>query len=175
MTNEDETLALKRIQQAIHDWYDSLGDDYVLPIEGAKFVEYANEHMNGDLAVWLRMRAPAFVAERFAELARSKRALGLARHRATGFGDAAESGDPDRLVGFLEVPYVVNQAGTQRAFAHMTWDDVDFVAATYEERSASNAFEAAYLRAVQKRLPKSKTVGDAFTEQQLANLRSQTL
>lgn len=86
---------------------------------------------------------------------------------------AAENGDNAPLrQGFLQAVYVVDRDNNRKAFKDMVADDVLFVAANYEDRARSAQFEAAFMKAVAKRIGKGR-VADKFNNVQLAELRQQ--
>lgn len=100
-----------------------------------------------------------------------------ARHngKASVFADAvraAEAGDDKPLrLGFLQAVYVINGDNDRKALKDMTAEDVLFVAASYDNRAQSALLEAAFLRAVAKKIGKGR-VADSFTNIQLAELRA---
>lgn len=100
-----------------------------------------------------------------------------ARHNgpASVFADAArtaEEGDDKPLrLGFLQAVYVINSDNDRKALKDMTAEDVLFVAASYDNRAKSALLEAAFLRAVAKKIGKGR-VADSFNNVQLAELRA---
>ena len=97
-----------------------------------------------------------------AERARAKRGA-----RAREFGDAAgdfgSAGDDDkeaageRLLGMFAVPYVIDADGTQKRAADMTGTDHLFVAVDKEKSAKTARMEAAFHRAVAKKVGKKRT------------------
>lgn len=161
---------------AIREWIDNQDGPFAVPLEAQRFAEHLRHTAPDVLEAWLTEHAAAFVAEAMGSIIRSRRAVAQRRHAATTFGEHAErfeAGD-DEALNELDQWFAVE--GTHKRFGQMVWTDIDCAASQYDALSASNAFEAAYLRAVQKRLPKngSKTVGDVFTAQQLRSLRTAT-
>lgn len=100
-----------------------------------------------------------------------------ARHNgpASVFADAvksAEEGDYKPLkVGFLQAVYVINPDNDRKALKDMTAQDVLFVASSYDNRAKSALLEAAFFRAVAKKVGKGR-VADSFNNVQLAELRA---
>lgn len=157
-------------------WLDAIGGDFVVAVEAEKFVAAQRETHPVEFNGWLQGNAARLVTETMTRLVQSNRMKALRRASASVFADAAkryEDGDEDAFVSIFSTDYAIDEDNTRRKFGQMVWADVEFAAKDYEDRAASNAFEAAWLRAVQKRLPKngSKTVADVFTEDQLRALR----
>lgn len=73
--------------------------------------------------------------------------------------------------GFLQAVYVVDSENTRKALRDMTADDVMFVASRYDDRAKSAQLDAAFLRAVAKRIGKQRLVGDVYNNTQLDDLR----
>lgn len=99
-----------------------------------------------------------------------------ARHNgpASVFADAvkaAEEGDYKPLrVGFLQAIYVINIDNDRKALKDMTAEDVLFVAKSYDHRAKSALLEAAFFRAVARKIGTGR-VADSFNNVQLAELR----
>jgi hypothetical protein len=155
--------------ERIRGWLESIDGDVIIPVEAAKLVAQAREQYPGELAAWLDENAAAFVGERMARATRSERSIAQRRHSPRAFAEAA--GDTEAVVAFLDVRYVVDDMFTRRRLRDMTHADLIFVIADYDAQSAKNANEAAFLRAVAKRVPKQKKVGDVLTDEQLRALR----
>lgn len=101
-----------------------------------------------------------------------------ARARTAGprsvFANAAESyveGDSTALAEWLNVPFVV-EGGNRKRLRDMTSDDLCYVADDYRARAKSLAFEAAFLRAIAKKVGNGATVGDRLTDEQLHGIRA---
>jgi hypothetical protein len=123
------------------------------------------------LSGWLYAQAEQLIWAAINERDRAARAA--ARVSAPqAFAEAAEehiAGLPRRLRQFLQARYVV-QDGSRRELGTLTQADLRFVAKTYADRARSNAFEAAFFRALARRV-NSGTVADHFTEEQIMLVR----
>lgn len=123
------------------------------------------------LTGWLDEQAEHFVWQAINDRDRSTRATvirGAGRRRFSDAVGSATEGDSGPLRGFLTLPYVVAD-GSKRPLAQLNRDDLTFVADDYAARAAKNAFHAAFIRAVAKKV-KSGTVADHFTEEQIASM-----
>jgi hypothetical protein len=72
-----------------------------------------------------------------------------------------------------DVDVIDTSDNTRSILANLTYDELTVPIASYDKQATTLAMEAAYLRAVQKKLPtdNSKTVGDVFTNDDLRALR----
>lgn len=165
---------MSEVDDRIRGWLDAIEEPYTVPIEAGKFVAAEQEQHLDEFNAWLVEHAAVFVAWRMGSLNRSDRAIALGRQKSRVFGkavEAAERGDLAPLRSIYEAPYTVD--GMNYKLGQMVHSTVEPAAVECEERSVSNAFEGAFLRALGKKLPKddSKTVADVFTEDQLTSLR----
>jgi hypothetical protein len=86
---------------------------------------------------------------------------------------AAEEGNPQPLKqGFLQAVYVIDGDRNRKQLKDMKADDLNFAAATYEDRARTQMFEAAFLRSLAKRVGFNQ-VGDVFDNITLSELHSQ--
>jgi hypothetical protein len=86
---------------------------------------------------------------------------------------AAEAGNPQPLKqGFLQAVYVIDNDNNRKALKDMKAEDLDFVAASYEDRAKTQMFEAAFFRALAKKVGYGK-VEDNFDNMTLSELHSQ--
>lgn len=79
-------------------------------------------------------------------------------------------GDP---AGWLSdaVTYPIDKTGAQMPLRLMTGEQVLYAADTRTSQGKALLTEAAFLRALAKRVPAGQTVGDVFDEQQITELR----
>jgi hypothetical protein len=86
---------------------------------------------------------------------------------------AAEAGDPRPLrQGFLQAVYTVDADHNRKALKDMKAEDLNFVAAFYEDRARSHMFEAAFFRALAKKVEDGR-VADKFDNMTLSELHNQ--
>lgn len=123
---------------------------------------------------WLHAQAEQLIWAAINERDRAARAVARASaSRAAEFAAASEdhdAGDSTALGRFLQARYVVGD-GTRRALGTLTQEDLLFVAGSYTDRARSNAFEAAFFRALARKV-RSGTVADHFTEEQITVIRN---
>jgi hypothetical protein len=121
---------------------------------------------------WLFEHAERLIWAAINERDRSKRASARVTASRSVFAaalEANEAGDAEPLGRFLGCPYVVED-GTRRVLAELSRADLNFVAQTYDDRARQNSFEAAFFRALAKKV-RNGTVADHFTEEKIAELR----
>lgn len=119
------------------------------------------------LTGWLNANAVAFVRDAIAHSERSTRAHNRAVARRGVFSEGAAAGD---VTAFLSTRYVVDGKGHRMALASMKSEHLRYVAAEYDADAKAARFEAAFMRALAKRVG-TGTVSDHFTEQQITDLR----
>ena len=157
------------VESDIHEWLDGLdGSEFVVPVEASKFVAQADDK---ELRAWLWERREQIVIERMGDILRSRRSVATARRGSRSFAAAAENGDVTEFVSLLDTAFVVDDGETRRPLRVMNRDDLEFVACSYSSRARANAFEASFMRAVKRRVPAGKVVGDVFTDEQLVIAR----
>lgn len=151
--------------------------DYTAPLVAAELVDRLRAEDPELLTGWLNLRAPAILADAIARRSNSRRQAARITAPRRAFAEAArafaDTGDPVGLRPFA-AEYVVDEDNTRRTVARMTAADCLFVAGRYDETAQQAKLEAAFHRAVAKKVGQ-RTVSDAFTEEQyLAMYRSIT-
>lgn len=146
---------------------------YVSRVVAREIVEKLEANDPDLLSGWLHAQAEQLLWGAINDRDRSRRASARATGSRSAFARAAgnhEGGDATALGHWLSSPYVVED-GTRRALATLTKDDLLFVARSYDDRASANAFEAAFMRALAKKVS-GGTVGDHFDEPTIAKLRA---
>lgn len=142
--------------------------DYTAPIVAAELVDRLRAEDPDLLSGWLHLKAHVFLGDVVARKSNSKRQAARRSAPRRAFAEAArsfgETADETVLSPFV-AEYVVDDQNTRRTVARMTSADCLFVAARYEDTAKQAKLEAAFHRAVAKKVGK-RTVGDAFTEEQ---------
>ncbi|MDX3714426.1 hypothetical protein PV733_36975 [Streptomyces europaeiscabiei] len=142
--------------------------DYTAPLVAADLVERLRAEDPDLLTGWLEVKASVFLADAVARKSNSRRQLARVGAPRRAFAEAARSfgtdGDATVMRPFA-AEYVVDEDNTRRTVARMTAADCLFVAARYEDTARQAKLEAAFHRAIAKKVGKG-TVGDAFTEEQ---------
>lgn len=142
--------------------------DYVASVVAAELVERLRAEDPDLLAGWLHLKAAVILADVVARRSNSKRQSARVGAPRRAFAEAASNftteGDLKALSPFT-VEYVVDDTNTRRAVASMTADDCRFVASKYEESARISKLEAAFHRAVGKKIG-GRMVAEVFTEDQ---------
>jgi hypothetical protein len=145
-----------------------------LPLVAARVAEKLRAVDPGLLSGWLDAGVVSFLRDAMAHIDRSGRAharLGAARGVFGEMSDAVEGGDPGALVGWLDTVHRATPDGSRFRLRDMGRDQLLFVADCYADLARSSAFEAAFMRALAKRVGR-RTVGEVYTEVQIAAMRS---
>lgn len=140
--------------------------DYVAPVVAADLVDRLRVEDPDLLAGWLDLRASIFLADVIARRSNGLRQAARVNAPRKAFASAARSfagnGGTAPLRPFA-FEYVIDEANTRRPVAFMTAADCRFVADRYDDSARTAKLEAAFQRAVAKRIG-VRTVGDVFTE-----------
>jgi hypothetical protein len=129
------------------------------------------------LAGWLHEQAEQLVWGAINYRDRSRRAHARTTGPRSAFAEAAvrhDEGDPRAMTGWLGCRYVVAPEGTRKVLADLNRDELIYVARGYEKDSRSLAMEAAFFRALARKV-KDGPVSEYFTEDQLLRLRESLL
>lgn len=145
----------------LDEWVDAFEDDIIVSSEAEKFIAYMDESHPGVVTDWLRTRAPhiihdaisARLTKRRSTLQRRNRKSAIFAREATRLDEGEITAEEfvQKVGSPLDAFYAVAEDHRKR-LRDMTAEDIDFAASDYERRAESNAFEAAYLRALGKRL-----------------------
>jgi hypothetical protein len=142
------------------------GEDFIPAVVAHQLVEKLSVSDPGLLNGWLYAQAETLLAEAISSRMRSQRSSTRVRSRSTAFAQAALAGD---VSGFLVLRYVAAD-GSRRKLADFTHEDLLHAADDYGRRADSNAMEAAFFRAIARRV-QSGVVKDHLDEAQLLQLR----
>jgi hypothetical protein len=143
-------------------------DGDAAPIVAARIVGRLRTTDPQLLAGWLDDQASSILSDLIGQFHRSQRAHARAVESRGVFGVAAAAGD---VAGFLELRYVVDAAHTRLSLAKMRAEHLVFVASGYEKTVVSARFEAAFFRALARKVG-SGSVEDHFTNEQIVSLRA---
>ena len=166
MTGRDYTADMRVVIDA-----ETSHGQYVSRVVAREIVEKLTVNDPDLLTGWLHGHAEELIWGQINTIDRSVRASARYKSRSAFASAAAEhaEGDSTALGHFLTARYVIED-GTRCALADLTAADLNFVAESYESRAKQNAFEAAFMRALAKKVRKG-TVADHFTEAKIAELR----
>lgn len=120
------------------------------------------------LTGWLDHHAESLIWQAINDRDRSTRAKARATAGARRFAAASESEDEAQVARFLNVPYVIED-GSRVRLAELHATDLLFVAQGYEQRASDNAMNAAFLRALAKKVGKDR-VADHYDDAALAEM-----
>jgi hypothetical protein len=148
--------------------------DYIAGVVAAELVAWLDANDPDLLVGWLREMAPSLLTDVIGLRARGLRARAQRHASASAFAEAAarfESTNDAECLSVFRVTCVVSEDNLRRAVGDMTRDDHLFVASTYDRTAATAQMEAAFHRAVAKRLTKGQRTSDAMDEDTYLRLR----
>ena len=148
--------------------------DYVLPVLAGDLVTELRQSDSALLRGWLDANAAQFLTQWLGDQARSQRGRQASDAPRSAFKDAADrfSGGDESALKQFDLHFVVSDNMLRRRLGDMTKADHLFVAGEHVKRSNAALFEAAFHRAVAKRIPAGKTTSEVLTEDEYLRLRS---
>jgi hypothetical protein len=125
------------------------------------------------LAGWLDPQAESIMRDAIARIDASSR--GRARSVAGRAAFAAAfndhlTGNTEAFDRWLDARFTIGEEHTRKPLRTMSKTECVVAADSYDERARRNQLQAAFLRAVAKKVRSNQTVGDVFSEAQLAGL-----
>lgn len=125
------------------------------------------------LTGWLDLHAAAILTRSITSRLKGDRSLATRSRPMRDFADASErfgDGDAEALRPF-EALCVVNEDNLRRQIGDMTKTDHLFVAQQHVKRSNAALFEAAFHKAIAKRIPAGQVTSDVLSEEEFLQLR----
>jgi hypothetical protein len=122
------------------------------------------------LSGWLDAQAVILLTDVIRRINHGKRRVAKSQQSRSVFANAAtahESGDSTSLTTLLDTPWTL-PGGTIRPLRAMTKDDLIAVSSDYDTRARENMMNAAFMRALAKKVQPGQTVQDVFSEEQVA-------
>lgn len=138
------------------------------PIVAQRIVQHLIDHDPDLLTGWLQSNAVGFVRDTISAIDRSTRSHNRSMAGRAEFRDQVVDGES--AVRWLNTNYVVDEDGGRLPLRHMRGRHLTYVAAGYEQDEATAKLEAAFFRAVAKKVG-FDTVEDHFTEHAILALR----
>lgn len=142
--------------------------DYVAAKVASELVDRLRAEDPDLLSGYLHLKAAVILADVVARRSNSKRQSARVMAPRKAFAEAARSFGTDKEAAVLSpfaFEYVIDGENTRRTVANMTATDCRFVAEQYERTAREAKLEAAFHRAVGKKIG-AQRVGDVFTEEQ---------
>ena len=147
------------------------GAPYISRVIAAQIVDKLTVNDPDLLDGWLHGQAETLIWQAINDRDRSTRSHARTAASRSVFARAAEAhaaGDSVPLCGFLDVPYVVED-GSRRRLADLNAHDLTFVADGYAAAARSSTLNAAFLRALARKVGDGR-VADHFDDEHLAAL-----
>lgn len=147
--------------------------DFIMALFAAEIVAGLRIEAPDVLSKWLDANAEQFVTNFLGTQDRIRRGRQAHAAPAKAFNEAADryaQGDQDALSPYDDY-FVINEDNLRRRVGDMFSGDHMYVASKHIERSNSALFEAAFHKAVAKRIPPGKTTADVMTDDEYLRLR----
>lgn len=138
------------------------------PIVAQRIVQFLLDRDPELLTGWLRSNAANFVRDTISQIDRSSRAYNRRIAERAQFGEQVTDGESAER--WLNVNYVVDQHGGRLPLRRMQGRHLVYVALGYEQDEASAKLEAAFFRALAKKVQLGR-VEDFYTEDDILRLR----
>lgn len=156
------------------DEYTTGGEPYNAATLATKITDHLR-HTDPDLlSGWLDLQAESMLRTTIARIDASSRGHARTTSARTAFAQAvsahAATGAEEVFAQWLDTRFTIGEAALRKPLRTMTRGDCQIVASSYEDRARRNNMQAAFLRAIAKKLTGDKTVGEVFNEGRLATL-----
>lgn len=148
--------------------------EYVPAVIAAELVDYLREHDAALLRGWLDAMAVSLLTDVIGLRARAVRARAQRHASSAAFAEAARKFESSRDVDVLSVfrvTCVVSEDNLRRAVGDMTRADHLFVAERHDTSARTAQMEAAFHRAIAKRLKGNQRTADVMDEDTYLRLR----
>lgn len=138
------------------------------PFVAQRIVQHLMDHDPELLTGWLRSNAANFVRDTISQIDRSSRAYNRRMAERAEFGEQVT--DTESAERWLNINYVVDQHGGRLPLRRMQGRHLVYVALGYEQDATTAKFEAAFFRALAKKVQLGH-VEDFYTEDDILRLR----
>lgn len=145
---------------------------YVPGVIAKKIVDHLRENDPKLLSDWLHAHAEGFIRNAINNRDKANRATNRTLARRNEFKQAAkqlEGGDPEALTNFLN-EVVETENGTKVPLKKLDSAGLEWTAQRFGVRAQENGLRKIYLETLAKKLSPGQTVGDVYTEDDLARI-----
>lgn len=159
----------KAIRAIVDDELDQAGGTYIAGIIAGKVVARLRDEDPELLTKFLDQHAVPIITRMIGDISRSQRTYARANSGKQVFSKAVErqeAGEPRALAAWLDTSYVVTTDEQRKRLRDMDRQDLEYAINDYTERARVNALQAAFLRALAKRVG-ARTVGEVFSDEEL--------
>lgn len=160
------------LRDALCEWLLDVEGEIIVAVEAHKFVQHLRATNPDQLQAWLDEHAELLIGDLLADVARDMPPRN--RERSMFADRAADFANGNReAFTHMDLVYVVDDNQTRLRLRDMHYSDFAFPIERLEKFAKIQLMQAAYLRAVRKRVPcdDSRAVGEVLTEEKLDALR----
>jgi hypothetical protein len=170
-------VSLKRdlardIRAIVDQEIDRSGDTYIAAVVAGRVVAKLRDEDPELLTKFLDQHAVPIITRMVADISRAQKTYARNNSNRKLFSEAAdrqERGEPRAVAAWLDTLYVVTIDQQRKRLRDMDKDDLEFAINDYTERARVNALQAAFLRALAKRIG-ARTVGEMYSDEELSTM-----
>lgn len=169
--SEGRDLA-RDLRAVVNDELEKAGDTYVAGLIAQKVVNRLRQDDPELLTKFLDQQAVTIITRMIGDISRSLKTHARANSGREAFRKALErqeAGEPRALASWLDTVYVVTTDEQRKRLRDMDRQDLEYAIGDYTARSRANALQAAFLRALAKKVG-ARTVGEVYSDEELSRM-----
>lgn len=162
----------REIRAIVDDELEKAGDVYVAGLIAQKVVARLRRDDPELLTKFLDQHAVNIVTRMVGDISRSLKTHARAQSGRKQFAKAVErqeAGEPRALASWLDTVYVVTTDEQRKRLRDMDRQDLEYAITDYTNRARVNALQAAFLRALAKKIG-ARTVGEVYGDEELSRM-----
>lgn len=162
----------REVRAVVDDELDQAGDTYVAGLIAQKVIARLRREDPELLTKFLDQHAVSIVTRMVGDISRSQKTHARANSGREQFRRAIErqeAGEPRALAAWLDTMYVVTTDEQRKRLRDMDKQDLEYAISDYTNRARVNSMQAAFLRALAKRVG-ARTVGEMYSDRELSTM-----
>lgn len=162
----------REVRAVVDEELNQAGDTYVAGLIAQKVVARLRQEDPELLTKFLDQHAITIVTRMVGDISRSLKTHARAQSGREQFRKAVErqeAGQPRAVASWLDTVYVVTTDEQRKRLRDMDKQDLEYAITDYTTRARVNAMQAAFLRALAKKIG-ARTVGEVYSDQELSTM-----
>lgn len=162
----------REVRAIVDEEIDRAGETYVAGVVAQKVVNRLRQEDPELLTKYLDQHAVTIITQMVGSISRAQRTYARANSGKQVFSKALarqEAGEPRALSAWLDTMYVVTTDDQRKRLRDMDRQDLEYAITDYTNRARSNALQAAFLRALVKKIG-ARTVGEVYSDEELSRM-----
>ena len=162
------------VRAVVDDELDRAGDTYVAGIIARRVVSRLRRDDPELLTKFLDQHAVTIITRMVGDISRAQKTYARAHSGREQFRRALErqeAGEPRALASWLDTVYVVTTDEQRKRLRDMDQQDLEYAITDYTNRARTNALQAAFLRALAKKIG-ARNVGELYSDSELNEMWS---